>query len=249
MCKLPAILIRLLAGLACLLACSCFDIREEVWISADGSGRAELTYVVPASAVKLAGGNEELEGKIRTAIARQHQLRLDGLQVSGEGDRVTVQVALSTDSVMSLRKLDDEGSMDDVPSAAVDLAGKFHVRMRGLDIDFTRTVRVKEALGLASLMIGREERRSRRIESILHLPVPVRESNATVIADGGKTLEWRSTLDDALKGPLVTRFKARMPVPKTVWFATALVVIAVAGLIWRIRIGKKNRKMAEQVEP
>lgn len=246
MCKLPALLTRLLAGLACLLICSCFDIREEVWISADGSGRAELTYVVPASAVKIAGGSEELEAKIRTAIARQQQLRLDDLEVSGEGDRITVRVALSTDSVMSLRKLDDDGGMDNVPSAAIDLAGKFKVRMRGLDVDFTRTVRVREALGLASLMIGREERQSRRIESIVHLPVPARESNATVVADGGKTLEWRSTLDDALKGPLVTSFKARLPVPKVVWFAAALIVIAVAGLIWRIRVGRRNRKLAEQ---
>ena len=247
MCKLPAIFLRLLAGIACLLACSCFDIKEEVWIGSDGAGRAVLTYRVPCSAVKLAGGNEALETKIREAIEKQPKLRLDGLRVEDDGERATVEVKLSTDSVLALRDLKNSGGFSSMPTAAVDLAGKFEVHRRGLDIDFARTIRVREALGLASFAVREADRRDRRLVYIIHLPTEASETNATEVLDEGKTLKWDSSLGDAMREPLVTHFKARIPVPRTVWLAGGLTGLTLSGLLLRLLVSRRRRQVPGQV--
>ena len=69
----------------------------------------------------------------------------------------------------------------------------------------------------------------------MHLPEAAIESNADTISNGGRTLAWDSTLGDALGRPLVTRFKARMPVPPALWFAAGLVVLALTVLLLRLR--------------
>ncbi len=235
MCKLPAKMMRILAVACSLLLAGCFDIREEVWISADGSGRARLAYSFPASAARMAGGEATLETKIRELVARQPELRLDGLEVRTEGDRATVEAEISTDSVFSLRNLKKGEEDRDMPAAAADLAGDFDVQMRGWNVDFSRTIRVREALGLASLAVGKDERAKRRLRYIVHLPEAAIESNADTISNGGRTLAWDSTLGDALGRPLVTRFKARMPVPPALWFAAGLVVLALTVLLLRLR--------------
>ena len=243
MCKLPAIIVRIVAGAGCLLLSSCFDIHEEVWIAADGSGRAELVYSVPSSAVKLAGGKDALELKIREAIAAQPELRLDRLEVLTDGKRSAVEVTLSTGSVYSLRNLDEKNERRDLPAAAVDLAGKFDVRLSGLNVDFSRTVRVREALGLAALAIRESDREQRRLRYVVHLPAPALESNATETAEGGRTLVWESSLGEALRTPVITRFKARLPIPRAVWFASALVTTALTGLIFWLRAARRKRPL------
>lgn len=243
MCKLPAIFLRLLAGIACLLACACFDIKEEAWIESDGSGRAELTYQVPASAVSIAGGSEALAAKIREAILKQPMLKLDGVSVQDEGSRTTIAVKISTDSVLSLRDLDDGDDLATMPSAAVDLAGKFEVHRQGLDIDFARTIRVREALGLASYTIRDADRRNCRLVYIFHLPTPASESNATQILNGGKTLVWDSSLGDALRQPLVTSFKARIPIPRMVWLVAGLLSLVLIGLLLRLRVSRRRKRL------
>ncbi len=235
MCKLPAKLMRILAGTACLFLAACFDISEEVWIGADGSGRARLAYSFPASAARLAGGNSALETKIREMIAKQPELRLEDLRIRTAGERATVEATISTDSVYSLRSPDKKDGERPMPAAAADLAGKFDVQVEGWNVDFSRTIRVREALGLATLALGKEEREKRRLSYIIHLPTAAIESNADTVANGGKTLMWESTLGEALGRPLVTRFKARMPVPKKVWFAAGLTAAAVTGLLLRLR--------------
>lgn len=150
--KLHAIITRFLAGLSCLLLGACFDIREEVWIHRDGSGRAELSYTVPENALRLAGGATGLEANIREIMATQPKIRLDDLDITVAGGRAKIAARLSTDSMLSLLDLKESESFQNMSAAATDIAGAFDVRLKGLDVDFTRTVRIREALGLGSLV-------------------------------------------------------------------------------------------------
>lgn len=233
------LLIRISTGLfACLLLSGCFDVHEELWVNRDGSGKAELTYVIPASAVFMLGGTEGVEEKIRSMISRQPPLSLDALEVKETEDGVRISGTVSAKSMLSLLDLKKGESSRELPAAALDIAGNFDVRLQGLDIDLTRTVKVREALGLMSLAVGKEEREKRRLVCILHLPMPPEESNAMTIEDGGKTLKWETTLGDALKKPLVTHVRARMPIPTAAWYAAALLVVALIALgrmIWKWR--------------
>ena len=240
--KLPAIFARFLAGLACLLLSSCFDIREEVWVHADGSGRAELNYTLPESALLLAGGTSGIEARVRTLVATQPEIRLDAVDVSTGNDEAKIVVKLSTDSMLSLIDLQESEAFQQMPDAASNIAGTVVLKLKGLDIDFTRTVKVREALGLASLAIGGEERAKRSLEYIIHLPKAAKESNATTVADGGKTLVWKATLGEALRKPVVTRFRASMPIPWFVHLAAGLLLLGIVALVLRVRRKRRQRR-------
>jgi hypothetical protein len=239
--KLPAISLRVLAALACLALSACFDIREEIHVHRDGSGRAALDYTIPRSALLLGGGKEGMEGKIRELVASQPKLRLDRVKVTEAGaDEARIEVGISTDSMLSLLDLQESDAFKELPSAAGKLAGHIDFRLRGLDLHFARTVEVREALGLAALAIGGEERAKRKLTYIVHLPRAASESNATSVADGGRTLVWEATLGEAIRGPLVTRFRAPLPIP---WYAHAAGAALVAGLAgWGLRIFRRRRR-------
>ncbi len=241
------------AGLsACLLLSSCFETHEELWINRDGSGKAELTYVIPASAVFMLGGTEGVEKKVRDMIARQPPLSLDALEVKETDDGVRISGTVSAKSMLSLLDLKKGEGSRELPAAALDIAGDFDVRLQGLDIDLTRTVKVKEAVGLFSLAVGKEEREKRRLVCILHLPMVPQESNAMTVEDGGKTLKWETTLGEALKKPIVTHVRARMPIPTAVWYAAALLLVALIALvrmIWKWRKRALQASAKPQIGP
>lgn len=239
--KLPAISLRVVAACASLALSACFDIREEIHVQRDGSGRAALDYTIPRSALLLGGGKEGMEGKIRELVASQPKLRLDTVKVTeAGGDEARIEVGISTDSMLSLLDLQESEAFKELPSAAGKLAGHIDFRLRGLDLHFARTVEVREALGLAALAIGGEERAKRKLTYIVHLPSAASESNATSVADGGRTLIWESTLGEALRGPLVTRFRAALPIP---WYAHAAGAALVAGLAgWGLRVLRRRRR-------
>jgi hypothetical protein len=234
--KLPAIFHRFLVLATCFLLGACFDIREEVWIERNGAGRAELRYTVPESALLLGGGAAGTENKIRELIATQPSLILDGVSMEVRDERATVTVKVSTKSMLSLLDLKKSDSFQNLPESTANIAGHFDVRLRWLDLDFSRSVHVKEALGLASLAVGAEDRENRRLTYIIHLPKPAKENNATQVTEGGKTLTWDYPLGEAMKRPVVTRFRASMPIPRYAWAAAAGLGIAVVGIaVWIFR--------------
>ncbi len=234
---ISARLLRMSAALLCLALAGCFDIREEVWIRGDGSGRAELRYTVPETAALLAGGPQGLERHIRELIESQPPLKLEKIEVTRDRGEIRIAVDISTDSMLSLLDLKQNESMSELPSSAGDLMGNFDVRIHGLDIDLTRTVRAKEALGLTALGISREQREIRRLSYIIHLPKPPKESNAPRTEDGGRTLIWDHSLDEAMQGPLTVRFRARMPLPR--WVVPAFCAAAFAIVFASLRLWQR----------
>lgn len=231
--KLPAIFRRLIVLAACLLFASCFDIREEVWIERNGAGRAELRYTLPESALVLGGGASGVEKKIRELIATQPSLILDGVSVEVKDERAIVAVKVSTKSMLSLLDLKKTDSFQNLPESTAKIAGHFDVRLRWLDLDFSRSIHVKEALGLASLAVGAEDRENRRLTYIIHLPKAAKENNAMHVTDGGRTLTWDYTLGEAMKKPVVTRFRASMPIPRYAWAAVASLLLVISGITMR----------------
>jgi hypothetical protein len=242
--KLPAIIHRILVLAACLTLAACFDIREEVWIERNGAGRAELRYTVPESALLLGGGAAGTEKKIRDLIATQPSLILDGVSVEVKDERATVAVKVSTKSMLSLLDLKKSDSFQNLPESTANIAGHFDVRLRWLDLDFSRSVHVKEALGLTSLVVGGGDRENRRLTYIVHLPKAAKENNATQVTDDGKTLIWDYTLGEAMQKPIVTRFRATMPIPRYAWAAAAALLVAIVGVaVW---MTKKLRRLSRR---
>ena len=233
--------IRALAFLTACLLVSCIDGREEIWLNADGSGRADFNYSFPASAARFQGGEAGVRKLIGKALADSKDLKSSLVEVKSEQDRIAVHVQVAFDSVKDIASLaPGPESPEKIPPAVEGLAGKFEVVAKGRHVNLSRTVSASQALP-GSIFMPASNFAGRKLVYILHLPQLPDESNATRVEDGGKTLIWEVPLTQALKQPLLIHFKATVPIPRS-WIAVGcgsgllLIALAVFGMVkWRKR--------------
>ncbi|MCX6878455.1 MAG: hypothetical protein NTW21_32270 [Verrucomicrobia bacterium] len=231
---------RLLLLAAGGMLASCIDGREEFWLAADGSGRAEIRYEVPAALASSLGGETGIEKLLERFVRETPTLTSTSHRVTRQGERMAVEFKASFKSVLELIAA---VSGDSVLAAGKfkplvePLIGHFDIRQRGLRVEMTRTVSPSKALpGAGFVPDSRFD--GRRLVYILHLPVVAQESNATRTADGGRTLIWDQTLKEGLKKRVVIHFKAAMPLP---WWSLAALVVALGLLLgWLGRKGLRR---------
>jgi hypothetical protein len=227
---------RFLIISAVVLQASCFDGREEIWIESDGSGRADVTYSVPAAAAKLKGGEDGVRAFVEDLLKSQKALGSPQCEVWTENGTLHVRVKASFKSALKLKELAKGDSQKKLPAAASYLAGKVNAQVRGLEIDFARTISPGLAMPGHSFMPA-SQFEGHKLTYIFHLPTVAKESNATRIEDAGRTLVWEIPLAEAMKTPVTTRFKAPLPIP--VW---AIVLAIAAVLLVILLVGKLIRK-------
>lgn len=219
-------IIRLLAvATACLLV-SCIDGHEEVWLNADGSGRADITYSLPAAAARFQGGENGVKKMLGDFLSQTPALRSPTYEVTTIDGRLTVHVQASFDSALDLKDISKGESMGKLPSSATGLTGSTLVTVSGRTVDFSRTISAGDALPGSSFMPA-SQFDGHRLTYIMHLPLAAMESNATRTENEGRTLVWDIPLAQAIKGPFATRFKANVPVP--VWLLASAGTVTFAG--------------------
>lgn len=235
---IPSIL-RLLTAAVSLALVSCIDGHEEYWLNADGSGRAEVTYVIPASAAALKGGEAGVRNMIEAALANSGAVSKPVCLVTTSNGRITVHVAGEFASVSEIRSAAKSAEASSMPAAAKYMAGEFKVARDGRTLDFNRTITPGRALA-GSMFMPASEFRGHELSYIVHLPVPAESNNATLVRDGGRTLEWKIPLSQAIRNPFSTRFTAKIPIPRWIWASTGAVaaVILTGGVFWM----KKRRR-------
>ncbi|MBX3739697.1 MAG: hypothetical protein KF712_01795 [Akkermansiaceae bacterium] len=223
-------------SLAAFLLTSCIDGREEVWLAADGSGRAHFRYDIPATAAKFQGGMKGVEELLDSLLA---DFPGSTREVVVDGDRLKVEVKLAFKSVDEISEMTSSLEGRRVPGSMEHLAGIFDVKREGLAVDFTRTVSPGKALPTA--FIPASEFRDRRLTYILHLPVVPQESTATRTENGGLTQIWDQPLSAAIRRPVVIHFKAKIPVPGWIIAAGAGLVSVMAGGVFVV-VRKMRRR-------
>jgi hypothetical protein len=229
-------MLRVLACTAAGLLASCIDGREEIWLHADGSGRAEVSYSLPAAAAKLQGGDTGVQRMIEGFLKDTPAISTSNCEVTTVGDRMHIRVQTTFDSALELKDISMGAALNKLPSSATGLTGDFKVDVRGLTVDFSRTIKAGEALPGAGFMpVSRFK--DRQLTYIIHLPEAATDSNATRIEDSGRTLVWDFPLAVAIQGPVVTRFTAPVPLPRwaaaTGWVSAALVVLLAGRKLFR----------------
>lgn len=233
---------RMLAAAGCLLLVSCIDGREEFWLNADGSGRADITYSLPAAAARFQGGAEGVQAMVEKMLANAKALTHQRCEVTTKADRLTIHVSASFRSVRDLKTATRDESRKKLPPAATHLAGKFRITRDGRAIDFTRTISAGRALSGSAFMPA-SQFKGRNLRYIVHLPVAAGETNATRVSDGGRTLSWDFPLAQAIKGPVDTRFTATIPIPAWVYgCAGGLGLTLAAGTFLLIRKIRGSRQ-------
>jgi hypothetical protein len=220
-----------ITSLGCLLLNSCFDVREEIWISPDGSGRAEMNYTIPSSAVTLAGGENGLRDQVQRIFDSEKALHLDEFVTTSSGGNTDIHIKASTTSMLSLVDMQENEVLRSLPEIASGFAGEFDVKLDGLAIDFDRRIDLQKTLGMASLVISGEQRQQREMTYIIHLPNKPESHNATKTSDGGHTLIWEYTLGDALSLPISTSFIVKIPIP---WWAYVGVALLLIFIVWSL---------------
>ena len=205
----------------CMLI-SCIEGHEEIWIESDGSGRAEVSYSLPAAAAKVRGGEVGIQKMVAEMLGKITALHDTSCQVSTVDDRLNVQVKAAFKSALDLKDLAKGESMKKLPP------GKVEAKIDGLSIDFSRTISPGLALPGAIFMPA-SQFEGKNLTYIIHLPKAATASNATRIENAGRTLIWDFPLSEAIKAPIVTKFNAPIPVP-------AWAIIAIFGtvllLVW-----------------
>jgi hypothetical protein len=234
----------LIAACAALLS-SCIDGREEYWLRADGGGRAEITYILPAAAASVHGGESGIREMIAAFLRDTPQITASSCEVATEGNRVRVKISVAFDSALAMKDALSGAAIKSLPSAASLLAGEVTADLHGQTLDFTRKINPSKAIpGAAFLPASQFE--GHRLTYIMHLPDVPTESNATRTEDAGRTLIWDIPLARAVKSPPVTRFKILVPIPWRLVSAVAVPLSLACGFIlFRIR-KSKNRNETPQ---
>ncbi|NJM37137.1 MAG: hypothetical protein HC845_04285 [Akkermansiaceae bacterium] len=236
--------IRSLTIITATLLVSCFDGREEVWIESDGSGCAEVTYSVPAAVAKLKGGEDGVRDFIENFLKDQPALKSPECEVWTEKEMLHVRVRASFQSALKLKELSKESADRKMPAAATYLAGKVNAQVRGLNIEFARTISPGLAMPGHSFMPA-SQFKDHKLIYIFHLPTVATKSNATRIENTGRTLVWEIPLAEAMKHPVTTSFKAPLPIPAwavVLTVAFALIIIFLIGRFVRKRHLSKTAK-------
>lgn len=207
-------------------------------MEADGSGRAEITYHLPAAAAAVHGGESGLREMIDGFLKETPEFANSACEVVVEKKRVRMQIHIAFDSALDLRNISNRASIRTLPAAATHLAGEVTAALHGLNLEYTRKISASKALpGAAFLSAAQLD--GHRMTYIMHLPSAPMESNATRVENAGRTLVWDIPLSQALKSPVVTRFKMQIPIP---WSLVTAIAVPLSGAACAI-IVLRRRKM------
>lgn len=202
----------LVLAILSLLLPSCIDGHEEVWIEPNGSGRAEITYSIPARAVQLKGGDQAVVEMIRGFLANTPEISQSTCEVRTEGDTTRILVRTTFDSALDLKNAPHGPGSVHLPPAAKHLAGVVATTLQGRTLDFTRTIQPGKALPGSSLLPN-STYQGHHLTYIIHLPAVPGTHNATRTENGGRTLIWEKNLEDAVRAPIITHFRMDIPIP------------------------------------
>ena len=224
MSRLHSILRLFIIAIAACLS-SCIDSREEYWLESDGSGRAEITYHLPAAAAAVHGGESGLREMVLAFLKGTPEIGNSACEVILEEKRMRIKINIAFDSALALRDLRNGASIKTLPAAATHLAGEITAGLHGRTLEYTRKISASKALPGAAFLSA-AQLNGHRMTYIMHLPAAPMESNATRVENAGRTLVWDIPLTQALKSPVVTRFKMQIPIP---WHLGATIAIPLSG--------------------
>lgn len=231
--------LRALAALTASLLVSCIDGREEFWLNADGSGRADIAYSLPAAAAKFQGGESGVRAMIADFLSKTPALTSSACEVTTIGDRLQIRVSGAFKSISDFKQVATGSPLDQLPSSTNQLAGEMMAKREGLSFAFSRTISPGKALP-GALFMPKSQFEGRNLTYIVHLPNAATESNATRIEDDGRTLIWKFPLAQALRSPVTTRFKAPIPLYTRLVTAAGCTVIFAVGAFVVLKLRRKR---------
>ena len=216
-----------------LLLVSCFESREEVSLNLDGSGSLELEVKLPALAKLEIGDPEPYLKVLREIDAEEDGIQFQTLSFDKIGGQLIFFLKADFEEVWELKELQKRHAHRFLELSGADpaklggAAGRTEVKMRGLGVDYERTIPLSGMLPTAVRampgLVG-----SAKSTFTINLPIAVKESNADKISKNGKSLTWNFLIRDHVQEPLVMKFRTTPP-----WWAWLLLGIFLF-LLWKL---------------
>ncbi len=236
---LRLLVLSLLSCLA-LLTPSCIEGEEELWINLDKSGRLEARYEFPSLALKQIGDPEKIVEALKQVAAREKGLTLTLCTATTEGTKTSLHLKGEFDDVLELFELAARNEELFVAQAEVDpdkieaVAGDIDFRFTNLRGVFTREIDLNhlfpELVSKRPGMLG-----SSTFKYTLHLPVPVKATDAHTVSPDGKSVSWTFLLREHFGHPMKMSLKTKLPWWLWLVFAAAgLLLLTLILLVWRL---------------
>ncbi|MES2995946.1 MAG: hypothetical protein V4733_03960 [Verrucomicrobiota bacterium] len=224
---------------------SCIDGHEEIWIGANGSGRAKFRYEFPASALGWYGGEAAIRRELDALITKNDDLEFLSYTLGRNDDRIILHINAGFDSPWDLTRFSTDWATtsDETKSAASPFAGENSLELRGRFIRVHRIMDWSKALpGAAFVPASRWQ--GHKLITKVHLPLPAAESNATRSENGGRTLIWETAVAEAIRQPIDIRFTAPVPLRNFLTPVLILVAAIVAVIFFVVYRTRRNRRLA-----
>lgn len=223
------LLVLALLSFLALLTPSCIEGEEELWINLDKSGRLEARYEFPSIALKQLGDPEKIVEALKQVAAREKGLTMNLCTATTEGTKTSLHLKGEFDDVLELFELAARNEEFFVAEAEVDpdkieaVAGDIEFRFTNLRGVFTREIDLNhlfpELVSKRPGMLG-----SSTFKYTLHLPVPVKVTDAHTVSPDGKSVSWTFLLREHFGHPMKMSLKTKLP-----WWIW--LVLAAAGLL------------------
>lgn len=230
----------LIVCLAALLFSSCLDSHEEVWINADGSGKARVQISLPLQAVKIHGGEKGVKALVDDYLKTTPAFTTYSLDTSVNKDQLEIDVSITFDDARELTDIKNSPAYENLPDTAGDMIGFIEIKLEGTEIHFQRQIDLTRSIPGSSL-IPKEQLKGHKLTTIVHLPKAASSHNATANEDSGKSLTWTTPLAAAFEKPIQQSFIMPIPIP---WLKIGLVAMAVILPIASVFIFFRRRKKA-----
>lgn len=229
--------------LGVLLLNACLDVREEFWIHEDGSAEAEITCHMPKAATFALGGADGAKALAERILKDEDSIDSYKVQVIESGKQLTLKVHCEVDELLKFDRLRKSiQRQEDLHPAVRKMVGDFDITIDGLSgVSVTRTVSPGEAVP-ALLWLPKSQTEGHRMVKIMHFPMAITNHNAHETWDDNRTLMWESSLDSAIRNPLVYQFVMPYPIPWA-WVAAAGISL-VAIMVCIVLLVKKRRQRA-----
>ncbi|MFD2255067.1 hypothetical protein ACFSSA_00125 [Luteolibacter algae] len=232
----------LVVWLLATLLVSCFDTREEIWISADSSGAARIQVIFPAKAATLYGGETGVREMIEAFFDGNSAFSSHTISSSQENGRMQLDITCTFENALDLKNALGEANLEKLPKGGTGFAGETDVTFSGTDLHFKRLVNLPKAMP-GAIFLPESQLRGHSLTTIIHLPNRATSHNATLTANEGRTLIWETPLASAFKKPIESRFTMPLPIPWLyISIVAVLILILSLSLVFYLR-GKFRRRI------
>lgn len=190
-------------------------------------------------------------GVYRRELARideeEDGIQINDLQFGFVKGKLVIHLEIEFDNALDLFEISERqgeqfaGETGMPPSELETFLGGIDVKLDGAAVNYQREMNLGPFFpGIVRDNPGMLDDSAFRY--VIHLPVASESSNAHLISNEGRTLEWNFLLRDYVSKPIQMSFVSKSLVPWWVWVVSIILLLVIVFFIWQIfkRVSRSN---------